>query len=411
VTTQVEIESLGNEFIATAPYVRLRFTKLRAVPDGYSAYVYTTGEGLPGHGDGLIYEGHLLLHGTRSRADYVRECTKRIADIDWQAILTKSCSLVMQAMERGTPMVDLATIPQVAPPPYILYPLIQEGGATILFGPGGSGKSLLAQFLAVILSEGAERLGFQPLQPQRIAILDYEDEASNLAYRLHLLSQTLGLWDTPSIYYKRADVALPALADQLRQELVERQIDGLIIDSAAQACGDEPEKAAAANGYFRALRSLHLSWSLTIAHQPHNLVGEQRPFGSVYWWNNARSIWQVTKHQDDGDGTLHLGLWHRKANNDKRARPLGMAFEFTEDGLVIRREDVQSIPEFTTHLPFQRRIEAFMKTTKRPVSVEDIAEEFGQKPNYVRSYLSRFKGRLFVLLPDGKWGLLTKEES
>jgi hypothetical protein len=64
-----------------------------------------------------------------------------------------------------------------------------------------------------------------------------------------------------------------------------------------------PEAADSAADYFRALRTLNMG-SLHIAHVTKAEGGDQKPFGSTFYHNGARSTWFVQRSEDSGDGRL-----------------------------------------------------------------------------------------------------------
>lgn len=74
------------------------------------------------------------------------------------------------------------------------------------------------------------------------------------------------------------------------------------------------------------------------------------PFGSVFWWNNPRSIWQIQKAQEEGTDKLHVGLFHRKANNGPLERPIGFALEFDNKQIRIRSESPKDVADLREHL-------------------------------------------------------------
>lgn len=366
------VEMIGTDYYVRWQFLSLRFAKLKEHSEGYSAFLVISGNNMPGHGSGMIFEGRLQLQGTRSKAEVVKECEKRIPDVDWTSKLTHSCRLVMEAIEEGDPLIDLSSLIPVQPRRYILEPLLRESEPTLLFGAGGIGKSTIALAIAVILSTGQARASLNPEGQHRIVYLDYEDSEDNVADRLAHLANGFELTHSPQIYYKRGAASLPNMVDALSRQIAREKITGLITDSAALACGAEPESADAANTYFRALRALNLAWSLTIAHQPHNMIGDPRPFGSVFWQNNPRAIWHARKSQEEGEDILHLGLWHTKANNTRLSPPLGFKINHVEGITAVETEQIANVSDFHQHLKQPQRVLVAIKDAGSGITYDEL---------------------------------------
>ena len=54
-----------------------------------------------------------------------------------------------------------------------LRPFLEEGEPTLLFGPGGSGKSYLAMTMAYLVASGNQHLGLEPAKGG-VLYCDYE---------------------------------------------------------------------------------------------------------------------------------------------------------------------------------------------------------------------------------------------
>src|SRR6185369_10696077 len=103
--------------------------------------------------------------------------------------------------------------------------------------------------------------------------------------------------------------------DRLTRIVRDRHIDYAVFDSVAFASDGPPEAAEVAGRYFRAVRQIGCG-SLHIAHISKAENGDQKPFGSAFWHNGARSTWFAKRANEETSGTepLNLGLFHRKSN-------------------------------------------------------------------------------------------------
>jgi hypothetical protein len=141
----------------------------------------------------------------------------------------------------------------------------------------------------------------------------------------------------------------PDLVHRLKKVIKEHDIGFIIVDSAVSACGGEPEKADVVARYFNALSGLGVT-SLTIAHETKS-ENHAYPFGSVYWYNFPRSIWNVRSVREDDDeitqnstNVVETGLFHRKANNGPINEMIPLRVTFHNKGeqlekVVIARGD------------------------------------------------------------------------
>lgn len=352
----------------------LSFSRLHEHHEEISGLVRIRLAGFPGRADGDLLDGKIILTGPRSMQDAARACAKRVGEFeDWDGLILKSCIAVRRALEEGTPVLDLGDGLVEPDAPFAVEPLIRVGEPTLAFGPGGTGKSTLALMVAMVATTGLEFWQLRSgVEQARILYLDYEDEEASQRRRLAKLAAGLGR-ERPHIHWKRAESSLTQIAESLSRQIAREKITALIVDSAGLACGVEPESADSANAYFRALRSLKIDWSLTIAHQPKGKERDPYPFGSVFWWNNPRMIWRtgLSRNDDNHDG-IHLGLWHRKANNGMLGKPLAFHIRFVGDEIRVTREEPRSVAEFRGDLSEKERVLAALEDAAGPLTYAEL---------------------------------------
>jgi hypothetical protein len=317
----------------------------------------------------------------------------RTRDVDWVALVEEFCQKVLHADRAGQPAVDLRTLP----PPAAEDILQVEGfhlsrrHPTILFGDGGAAKSYLGLYLAGCLAE----------RGIRVLYCDWELAPEDHRVRLERL-----FWDgMPRILYARCDRPLVYEADRLRRIVREHDIEFSIYDSVGFACDGPPEAAEVAGRYFRAVRQIG-GGSLHTAHISKGDNSDQKPFGSVFWHNMARSTWyaQLVNSESNSD-TLSLGLFNRKANLERLQAPIGFTVTFSDSRTTFRRADVADSPELAGQLSVRQRMAALLR--KGAMTPDEIAQEINAKAETVNRTARRCKN-LFILLPGGKWGLLEK---
>lgn len=281
----------------------------------------------------------------------------------------------------------------------------------MIYGKGGSAKSLLSLIIAACLSRGISYIDGIAVHPKplRVLYLDYEDTWETHYGRLKLLVEGLGMGTMPEIFHKVGTAPFPALATNLSRFIAAEGIEFMVIDSAGVACGADPETAGAATSFYRALLTCGVAQSLTIAH--HNRIDETHPFGSVYWWNTMRNIW-LAKVQQEADGEIHLGLFHKKHNNQPERTPQGLSIQFFDSGITVARESARRVEAFKEHIYVRDRIltaiEDAMRATNRGLTTKELQEATGAAGGTVRTNLSRMADILIRI--DERWVLKARDE-
>lgn len=353
---------------------------------------------------GLVHVARVNLLSTRSLVEYAGHVAKRTngAATDWPRLVATAARDVVVSFREGAPAILLRDAPVPEDAGYVLAPLLVARMPTILFGDGGSAKSLLALAAAASIETGRPYLGLEPAMTGRVALLDYEMDAAEHRERLRRLTGE----PMPTVLYVPCSRPLAEDADRIRRIVAHHDIAYLVVDSVGLACDGPPEAAEVAVRFFGGLRELGLG-SLLVAHV--NRSGDtERPFGSAFWHNGARRTWYVKREADIGAGPLSVGLFCKKANTGPLAAPLGYEIDWGET-ITIRRTDVRDIPDIASHVPIAARAELVLRGGARTVA--EIAAEASAEADTVRRTLERYErqGRRFVRIvgADGitRWGL------
>ena len=302
--------------------------------------------------DGILSVGTFNFSSPRARQDHAKRLAERArtnGKLDWHARLEELCQRVLKAERTGTPAIVLRTLPR--PAADVDYDVdgftFPQHHGTILFGDGGTCKSLFALYLAGRLAERGVRVG----------LFDWELDAAQHRLRLESLFGAR----MPDVRYVRCDRPLIYEVDRLQRIKQHEQLDVTLYDSAGYACHGKPEDAEQALGYFRAVRQIG-GGSLHTAHVNRSENNEHKPFGSSFWHNSARSTWFVKLAATSKDGSVStIGLFHRKANLGPRRPALGFAVTFTDAQTRIDRVDVASVDELVTSLPLWQRMRDALK--------------------------------------------------
>lgn len=290
----------------------------------------------------------LNLMAARSRGDLARHLNSRDDSFPWHDAVEHAALLAVRFHREGGPIVPLASVAAPTTVPYLVDRIIPEAETTILFGDGEAGKSLFSMFIAVAVATGLPLpRGLGPEHPGAVLYLDWESDPTEHSRRLQLISRGLGLDEAPAdIFYRQCVRPLHEDADTLAREVSERGVELIVIDSLAVACGDDPSAPGAALRTMNAARQLG-GTRLGLGHL--NRVDRERPqanqttFGSVFWRNAARAMWQLVRSEDAPAGSAPFALYNRKSNNAARERwPIGLSFTFGPDAYTLDAYDVRA---------------------------------------------------------------------
>jgi hypothetical protein len=334
------------------------------------------------------------LSSARARQDRAKLLGTRCGakELDWNAIVEEFCQRVLQADRAGQPAVDLRSLDR----PDVHDDVIEVMGLgvpkrhpSIVFGDGGSCKSYLGLWFAGHIAEkGAS-----------VAYFDWELAGDDHRDRLERLFPD----GMPRILYARCERPLVYEVDRLRRIVRDNGVEYAVFDSVAFACDGPPEAAEIAGRYFRAVRQIG-GGSLHVAHVSKGENADQKPFGSAFWHNGARSTWYVKQDEATvGTDTLRIGLFNRKSNLGRVRPALGYSISFGDETTTFRRTDVASSPDLAGKLTLQQRMAYLLRGGS--LSMKQIAQELEAKFDTVERTIYRNKHR-FIVLEGGNIGLL-----
>lgn len=395
-----EFRQLGDDrFVLSAPGLGFSFEVSRLRRERGSPIcelvVATTIAGAPTF-DGVLSSGDLWLANPRQRSERAKllACKARTGNrVDFEALLEELALRVVAAERRGAEPILLRDAPRAEPDAIFDvhgFPLLKRH-PLILFGDGGTGKSLLALYFAGELA----RRGLP------VALFDWELGAEDHKERFERLFGA----EMPPLLYVRCARPLVVEQDRLRRIIQDRAIAFAVFDSVAFACDGPPEAAEVAARYQGIVRGLNIG-SLHVAHINKSERAEEKPFGSQFWHNGARSTWFI-KPADAGEpGSLTVGLFHKKANLGRLQSSLGYRLEFGRERTHVARVDLADVESLAPRLPLRERLRHVL--ARGPMTTAAIAEALDAKPDSVEKAAKRSSA--FVRLvdqPDGihRWAL------
>ena len=333
---------------------------------------------------GHLHMTRINLLSTQARTQVAKHCHGRDPVRDWDAMVEQCCVMTLDHWRKGEPLVKLGAVNPPLEPAYRLKPFLLEQEATLIYGEGGIGKSYLAAYLAAQIDQGIKIGPYEPVRG-RVLYLDYETNAEIAARRFQALTKGFGFETQSEVLYRFCFQPLASDIAEIQKIVAEEEIECIVIDSAGPACGGDPESAASAINYFTALRSLRTT-SLTIAHRSKG--GSIGPFGSVYWVNYPRAVYELKKSQEVGQDLMDVALIHQKANEGRLQEPVSFKFQFSPGVVVAKEQALDKVPAFVSELPIGEQLEIAIRE-EGPMTAKALAEETGLNIKSIQVILSR----------------------
>jgi hypothetical protein len=379
------IEAIFDGYLVTLPdaggYVRWQFTELSA-GRGLDAELEVWQE-IPGYTQ-EHFQASLNLKSNSNRETFRRQLDAMFGgEINWTAKLNRACQMVKETYRAEDPAILLydADEPQVD---YLYPPFLAADGVTIIFGAGGSGKTMFALWLALHL----DRPGLY---------VDYEASGGVLKRRMRRLLAGLGRADTipPLLYWPARGRPLADMKDALRAKIHHSDVEFVVVDSALLACGGNPLDSETVIKFFNALAALGVPVML-ISHvtKEDDVNGTKYPFGSVVWSNSARLTWNIRTTKEPG--RMVLGLFGRKVNEDEdTARTAAFAVTFEPECFTFAETDYRQAGDLADEIPLRDRIWALL--AEGDYTPSEIAAGLGVPLKSARNRLTEMKKALRVL--------------
>lgn len=338
------------------------------------------------------YWADLNLKAARSKTALAKLMMSRVSSYErWEELIELLCYLTAQEFRKPS---EVYQIGDTEPPArsYRVHPLLAADEPTIFFGEGGSGKTWLALLLSVCIASGARMVNLEP-QMGNVLYVDYETNKDTLERRLRMLARGMDL-PYPTITYYRGGNPFAKDIASIKAHVLNNYIQHIFIDSASLAVGGQLENVEAVGQFFSALRQLGIGSTIITHTAKHNSGGERSAFGSVYWTNLSRSVWEVLGSQEEGSNFLSIGIKHAKVNEEGKQPRLGFGVTFLEDKVLFEQRSVDSLPGLEAMRSTLSRITDTIKGfTRGRATKKEIAEAAGLAQKTVETTLARHSGK------------------
>lgn len=357
------------------------------------------------NGKGILTQQSINLLAGRSRSQLAKELMRKhqLESLSWETVLETVCVLGLRELRKGEPVILLQPHEQ-SNVPFLLNPLIYQKHQTLIYAPGGSCKSYLALYLALLACHGTNQNGLRAVSCP-VLYLDWELDAETIGTRLTRLHKGHPELSVFAPYYRACNQPLHEEVDMIGAEIEEKGIQFLIIDSAIMACGDDLNSTQAPKQLQRALRQLGCA-SVVLSHVAKN-TESKTAYGNVFFQNLCRNQYEV-ELMDETDEQKRITLTHRKINFGCFQQPKGFAFNFNDDACRVTAFD--PLAEAEGHedrsLPIPSRIRNLLEDGM-PRTAKQIASELREGHPTVRATLNRHDRRKWSKLSDGTWSVLS----
>lgn len=235
-------------------------------------------------------------------------------------------------------------------------------------------------------------------------VLDWEADRSALELRwAQLMKGHPDYLGVNPPYYRRMERSLGDDLREVQRVVQDGNIKLVIIDSLAPAAGGDPNAPETAITFHKALRALKVS-SLSLAHCAKDSEGKTRTiFGSVFFTNLARSVWEVKPSDDEESSVKHVTCFHVKVNDGPKQRPMAFRIDFqhTSGGTHIEPISVDELPSPEAAQSSAEKIRTALGAL--PKSIEEIARATGLSAHVVRNRLSEGRNVWCTSSDRGRW--------
>ena len=152
-------------------------------------YVSSQRANRPGH----LRHARFNLSSQTAKESFVRALKKREGEIDWDELVEQICVSIIRDSQIGNPAVRITGTTEVSElAQWFVEPVIESEQVTIIYGPGGSGKSWIAQYLAVLVDAGMSHAGFTVTEQRPVLYLDWEATEKDIEARVSMIRKGLG---------------------------------------------------------------------------------------------------------------------------------------------------------------------------------------------------------------------------
>lgn len=396
---------------------KLRVTAERYDDDGSAELSFHSSNGA---NESLLHTTRVNLLATPTMSSLAKRLERNSPNTPWTDILTYITGKTLEIARRGEPPSPVGKRPQSMKAEYQLSPILERNQPTTIYSPGGYAKSYLAVYVACLVQFNHKGIIDSPNcwtpTAGNVLYLDWESSLRDHERRVWAIKQGLGINTGETFLYRFCHQPLTTDIRNIQRLVAESNINLLIIDSQMAAAGYGLDSSQVSSQYYNALRSLRCT-TLTLDHVSKAEWGKIAdsdslgPYGSVVKFNRSRSQFEIKKNQTAGEDFMELALIHRKHNEGRLLKPIGIRIDFhnnTNDELekvTFKACDISDNPELSKAQTLRDRLIHILEGGSMPL--KELAEQLERPENTTRTTLNRYRDT-FVKLGK-EWGLKAYE--
>lgn len=274
---------------------------------------------------------------------------------------------------------DVAAMAAKPPPPvpWLAPPVLPRGALTVLYAPGGDGKSLLSMALAAAIANGGGLAGIECEHGTTIYL-----DAENGEWEIHRRVHTLGL---PAAGVQVADASGLDLRRQMSEveaTVSDMRPDLLILDSLRSLTPgmDENDTAQTARVLNSLRRLAHESGAaILLIHHANKAGRDFRGASSIR--DSVDVLWHLGRHEDDPDPRRRF-LSCRKMRVAAEPERRWLRLEADRGRVLIDQAEPPNNQPPSPAQPVRAKLsdEILTRIGEEPLRLAQVAELVGRNP-------------------------------
>lgn len=291
----------------------------------------------------------------------------------------------------------------------VIQPYVLEEAGSILFAPPGSGKTYMAQIMALCIQNSIQT--FWKVSQRPVLYVNLERPKASFAIREQQIRKALHIQGASGVSYLHARGASLRQVSRSIRKWCEANRNGVIIqDSISRAGMGKLNDDDTGTSFTDTMNSFERTW-LGIGHTPR--ASDDHIFGSIMF--DAGEDVGIKLTTDAQGESIGIGLQIVKNNHGPKTRMEVLALDFSDQGLTgIRKAKSGEFVELllTKKATRVEKLEAYVSEVGSTTAT--LAAEKTGIPRPDVSTMLKNDGRFVALPKQGKeqlYGLKSTEES
>lgn len=393
----------GDDFLAVweSAGVGIGFSRIRETDSGMLFAELDVQSIRPDAPGTLLSPSRFNLMAAAERKRLAEILNTRAPGVEWADALESAIGRVITGFRTPEPLVDLWDVADPGENAYLLHPLLVENDTNLWYADEQSLKSYLAMVCAASIVSGkvVPAIG-APSRQGPVLLYDWETFDGKQRRRLTRVANGLGAGALKHIHYRRMTRPLVDCIGMIRAEVSRLGAVLVIFDSLGWLCNGDINKPEIALPAMNAIGSIQGTTRLVLAHHGKAARseggGDPTVFGSAFFEASSRNRWLIRKSQDEGSDVVKIGLYHKKASDDQRFTPMGLAFDFDRerDAVTVSTCEIEDEPELLRDASPPSRIVAMLRGTEfAKATVKEISKETKIPEGSVKRHLIAMDGQ------------------